>query len=478
MKTSHPSEQERELYASMPDVLSAERRSTIESHIRRCRRCREEITRLHSFFEDVHQRLSDSPKEIDRVIAQRLSIPQSPKSLPPWEGRLLTDTDAPIIRSSFGLMRYVKQNPLKTGGVVSLAAALVIAVAALLKTPADTNPAKAAVRNSVLYVYNSAGQLLWTKEAPGLPNDSSNLVYRTDFEQQQLYSVVDIDGDSRNEVLLSNGSRPVGAGTLSCYNSDGMLRWNYLPSGGIRWGSLDLSNQSYVINLFLPVVDKERRLYRLVVVAHALPHWPAMIVSLDPQSGQVLHTYWHAGHPSVGLVADVNGDGKKEVVIGGVNNLFHSAFVVILDPESFHGVAPTTEAFAPQQLEKGNEMYYLLFPQTDYGKLPGGPGYNSTVAINISSRGFLDVRTKEGFLEKSQAKMVYILDKGLAVTSALGDDFFLHEHEEARQSGKLKEQATAAYFERVRKSVLYWDGDAFVSRPTMNKRYWSGKNLP
>jgi hypothetical protein len=490
MKTSHPSEQERELYASMPDVLSAERRSIIESHIRRCRRCREEITRLHSFFEDVHQRLSDSPKEIDRVIAQRLSIPQSPKSLPPWEGRLLTDTDAPIIRSSFGLMRYVKQNPLKTGGVVSLAAALVIAVAALLKTPADTNPAKAAVRNSVLYVYNSAGQLLWTKSARGLQDDSSKynpLV--DDLGSPSFVRVFDIDGDGRNEALVTlEPARAAGLlkpydfapDTLYCFNSDGSLRWKHGMSGGMRFGAVDFSkNPHWHIWKFLPVRRSSRERVQLFVLAYIRPSWASKLFELDPQTGKELQSYWHTGGMSSAVEADVDGDGIKELVVGGMNNHLRGAAIAVFDPRSVQGAGPTIPEMVPTEAGKGTEKYYLLLPRSSLGIALGTrTPYNSVTQIQVTTEGRVVIQTNETNRADYDAGLVYGFGDNMRINYVVANDPFEVNFEKARKQGLIKDELNAAYYENLRKSVRYWDGERFVNEPTMNKRYWSGRNLP
>lgn len=478
MKDTHPSPIELARYASPQSPLSPQLHKEIEGHLRHCALCREEVATLRAFLADVEQRLSGEPQEIDHLVAQKLSGPVERKSLPAWEGHLLDADRSTLVRARTRVVRYVRENPFKTGAVASLAAALVIALATILKSPADTNPAKAAIRGSVLYVYNSAGQVLWTKDAPGLPDDSANVLYRARVEMRQHFLVIDIDGDLRNEVLLTNGLPKTEPGKLSCFEADGTLRWTYQPSGGLQWGKLDLSNQSYEIYVIVPVRDKQRGGFRLIVAVNALPHWPSKVVELSSRTGEELQSYWHAGHPSVGIVGDVNRDGKDEVILGGVNNTYWSAFVVVLDPDSFHGVGPTDAVFAPTGQEKGNEMYYILFPLTDLGKLLGAAGYNGTTDLEISPLGFLSARTNEVLEPPSREHVVYFFDNALAVTSALGDDFFMRAHEQAWREGKLKERATSEYFERLRKSVRYWDGEKFVSQPTMNKWYKHAPKLP
>jgi len=51
------------------------------------------------------------------------------------------------------------------------------------------------------------------------------------------------------------------------------------------------------------------------------------------------------------------------------------------------------------------------------------------------------------------------------------DDVHSEFHKKLEKEGKLTKKLDEKYYEDLRKSILYWDGEKFVNYPTMNRRY-------
>ena len=68
------------------------------------------------------------------------------------------------------------------------------------------------------------------------------------------------------------------------------------------------------------------------------PWWPSQIAILD-SNGKTISEYWHSGVLSSMVMADLDGDGREEIIATGVSEYDHQATLVVLDPDKVFGAS-------------------------------------------------------------------------------------------------------------------------------------------
>lgn len=157
---------------------------------------------------------------------------------------------------------------------------------------------------------------------------------------------------------------------------------------------------------------------------------------------------------------DIDADGKKEILVAGLNDEYRTGFLAVFDASDIRGSSPQTESTACKNCGAGSEKYYLIFPRTDVDKILA-PHKEGMECINILPNGRIQLRT-------GVSNIFYILDSQLRLLDVQGSDFFWLRHRELRAAGKISSELNDAYYENLKKGILYWDGTQWTSTPTMN----------
>ncbi|MDE3059107.1 MAG: hypothetical protein KGJ59_14240 [Bacteroidota bacterium] len=337
------------------------------------------------------------------------------------------------------------------------------------------NPTFAEVKNNVLTVYGESGEELWTK--PDIGMDDYNMNNSFFAVPPRPFLIADVDGDGTNEVLanlynrkyLSNGS----SNTLVCYSSDGSERWRYtfsLDLSGVENGRMTATKTQ--IQDFAVIPGDSITKPRIFAVICDPSPYPSCIVEIDPIHQTELQHYWHVGQIQKLLPADVDGDGKEELLFAGVNNFENAAFVSALEPDNISG--QTSVAFNGfMKVPRVQEMFYCLFPPTKLCLLQDK--YNSVNRIEPLEGGNVfrvDTREVSSQDMRDDQGIIYALNRQLKVVSIVPYSSFQKAYDEARKAGHPElEPLGAAYYEKLKHSVRYWDGEKFVNTPTFNKKY-------
>lgn len=161
-------------------------------------------------------------------------------------------------------------------------------------------------QKSTLALFNRSGALSWVYQLPER------------FMLQQ-YAVADVNGDSRNEIVIngtisnvSPSDRPVTK--LFVLDSDGKVLWNKEHDGGA----------------FSPALvdfDQDNSLDILIVWTYSKNLWMSEIAVLKGSSGDVITSMPIDGYRAM-LVDDIDNDGTKEIlVVSSANlNVFRNSF--------------------------------------------------------------------------------------------------------------------------------------------------------
>ncbi|MCJ7458364.1 MAG: ATP-binding protein [candidate division Zixibacteria bacterium] len=213
----------------------------------------------------------------------------------------------------------------------------------------DWNPAIAEARGNMLIVKNKSNRVLWDTLLPGIVLDTSHV------------NLSDLNGDGKAEVLVLINYTEISTGKLVCFNYRKEKLWEFsCGEYGVYETGKEL-NSRYFSPTFMKVEDingdggKE-----IIVNSKHNPWFPDQLVILD-RNGIKKAEYWHPGAINCLYCTDFDGDGKKEIILGGTNNrMGWCAIVSVLASDRVSGQAmPYT---ARKEIEKAKEKWYVIFP--------------------------------------------------------------------------------------------------------------------
>jgi hypothetical protein len=470
---NHIDEETLELYVLEAEEISA-RRGEIEAHLRECAGCEALRKEIEEFYSDVQSIREERSKATSQALTLRsvaLKVPTYTEFGPlsqikkTWPARAVLFT--------------IRHPIVSTSGFVALfVAALLLGMQ--IKSPKDSNLAYASAKNEFLVAYNKNGAELWRKHiGPGY--DSERL--RTEipgYEPDKYLVTVDVEGDGKKEVIaafgLFNGSMlwPM-RDAVVCYNSDGSTRWLTKLGRQMTFGT-ELYSDDYPVRQILVAARSEEGAVDVLALITHYAYYPSAIARLDASTGRVLNEYWHSGILGSLEHRDIDGDGIAELVAVGENNGYDMASLAVLDPRELSGHSPAPANYTPQGLPTGTEKYYLLFPRSDLKRFASHKR-NVAESPRFAKDGLMRVYVAER-VENIWHPLIYCFDKSMKCIRVEGEDTFINLHRRLEAEGKLTRKLDAQYYEELRQSVLYWDGEKFVKEPTMNKYYTLSKVSP
>lgn len=363
--------------------------------------------------------------------------------LRPGRDRLLK-----LLAQSFDVTTTVEINRLfKLAGYTPLRSSEVQQFGLDLRAPLPIgNPADFRIKARTLTVTDGGGNDLWHYQFPELLIESSY----ADHRASKKTAYADIDGDGEIETLfvympLSMGS--VGP-TLYCFSETGDVKWEFEPGRNVK----DVSGREYERPYFISnvhVVPVGNGFQILVSSNHHLYH-PNQIAMLNGQ-GELVSEYWHSGHLLYVVHADLNGDGVEEIVLGGVNNGFGQASVVIFEAGNVSGVS-TQPGRQIMGFGPGTEKAALRLPKTCLSK---DAHYNRVLDVRLTRERRLLVVVAEGVSEADNpGVMIYEFDYHLKLLSARPDSHLMENHHLLELEGKLDHSWDDAESQRIRQSVV------------------------
>jgi hypothetical protein len=475
----HIEEHTLELY-----VLDAEevrlRKREIERHLKECHGCRTLLEKIEAFYRSAERELRSRPQTPRNV---RRELIRSNIHIEPFYEK----EREPIVRRPTALparvMIFMRQHPVVS--TVSVAAFLLaIALLAYPKRVArDLTPSYARAKDEFLVAYNSKGEELWKKHI-GIGYDVRGLGLQGS-ESEPVLSVVDVDGDGKNEIIAIFGwiiqEKPLSSAVV-CYSADGIERWRYEFHRQITFGKETFSDDYRIIQMMVGDFDKDGQ-YEVVFVAQHGTWPPSSVVRLNARNGTVLGEYWHPGRIKIAH-KDIDGDGIEEILVAGYNNAFEKSALAVLDSRRIEGHAPATDEYIPQGVTRSTENGYVLLPNPDL--YVSASDWDQGSGVSCDSNGLIEMRSGRILPGNKAGEWVgvvvfFYFDNHLNCAKVKAGDDFTNIHLRMEKEGKLSKRIDAKYLEELRRGVQYWDGEKFVREPTMNKRYLDtakSKQLP
>lgn len=224
--------------------------------------------------------------------------------------------------------------------------------------------------------------------------------------------------------------------TLYCFGRDGSFRWKFVPGRPVWDGTGSQLLPPYVTGGLQVIVGRSTAETRIAVSSNHYLEQPDQVAFLDVD-GRVIGEYWHPGHLLHLVQADLDGDGRKELLLGGVNNGNHQATLVVLDPLKVSGLVTPKEMadhrFELLNMPAAREKAVILFPRSCISK---GQPYTRVRAVHVTGDRVI-VEVAEG-TNAGDLGFVYEFDYGLNPVQVTPEHVaVMKRHQELESSHEL-----------------------------------------
>ncbi|MEO8662270.1 MAG: hypothetical protein ABI693_27655 [Bryobacteraceae bacterium] len=249
---------------------------------------------------------------------------------------------------------------------------------------------------------------------------------------------------------------PISAGNigswLTCFRHDGTRLWQFTPGRDVTDEGGSHMRPPYGLTN-LRVLNRSNGDVRIVALSSHYLNQPCQVAILNLE-GAVVAEYWHPGHLRFIDELDVDGDGRNEVLIGGVNNGDHQATLIALDPWTAAGVSTPLKMkdhrFRLLGMTEAKEKAVVLFPRSCAS---AGQPYTRVITVRVMPQRVL-VNVAEGTNETASAVVVYEFDHRLnPVNAEAGGTEYKAAHDELQAKGKLNHPYAHQEFADLRSQV-------------------------
>ncbi len=314
-------------------------------------------------------------------------------------------------------------------GVSVIAGAILIATMLLGRARV---PAEHHLTSQALEVTDRSGRLTWRHEFPLGFHANRYEVHRNAVPSP--FKILHLPGRNEVNAYFVYDPRPLEStgSTLYCFDARGGIDWTFRPGREVR-SPHERSPGVFVVSDFVTAPASDGRRPWILVNSHHLTTFPNQLVSLDHR-GTVVEEYWHSGHLEHMLTADLDNDGAPEILLGGVNNGYEAAVLVVLPGSGFGGAS---------RQRRGREFQILSFPEAREKAVVVFPRSCLNLAETFSKvrlLGFpagnikVNVQHMEG---DDQCEVVYMLDRHLRLISAYPSNRFHYHHRELESQGAI-----------------------------------------
>jgi len=312
---------------------------------------------------------------------------------------------------------------------------------------ADDRPQAGRLDASTLTIMNAEGEELWRKVFPeGFPD----WFYARGLADRIWFG--DLEGKGHTSVLLAySPAGPLSRSTsLICYSDRGKEKWRWTPGRDLP--ELAGSPPTYITHTLGILKATKKRPPRIVVLSQHSPWWPSQVALLDAH-GKTISEYWHSGGLGSMVLADLDGDGREEIIATGVSEYDHQATLVVLDPDRVFGASTEVRrGFQIQGMGAAQERLRLLFPRSDLNRAL----FQFNAATEPAfEHGSLRLSVLECITPyPGGCRIYYEFDKNFRLIAAYaGSDEFRSAHNRFYQTGKNAHTLSAeeeAAFQKVR----------------------------
>jgi hypothetical protein len=265
--------------------------------------------------------------------------------------------------------------------------------------------------------------------------------------------IKDIRKDSRPEIILALSTKnDNNAGLLICLDSKGNEQWRFGTGRSITFGPQKFPKEFSIRGFGVEDLNQDGRA-EIMVISNALHYFPTQVAIVSPE-GSLEAEYWNSGQLADYEFYDYDRDGKKEIILVGLNNEYNKGVLIALDPSLVKGGSPQLSPhYQSAELEPGSEEFYILFPHHEIGPKP-----TAMSAISNITR-----LQDQFYLYSYPPDFFFSLSFEMKLNSVSTTNAFKEKYAQLSAEGKFKgplvqEQMEAA----LMIGIQYWNGKQWV----------------
>jgi hypothetical protein len=346
------------------------------------------------------------------------------------------------------------------------AGVLIIAGAYLIfrEKPVRAQPADFAIEGSTFIALDKQKHELWRKDI-GAEDLKPEEFYRSNFQVLHpdqgniLPSLVmkDINGDGDTEVLFAvkREGDQTGEGILFCWDRQGEKLWTFKAGRQLSCKSKVFSPDYRIAGFYPHDNDGDGKL-EIVVESFQAPDWPCQLAVLDA-AGKVIGEFWNAGYLRDLTFHDLDGDGREELLVCGVNNEYKGGCLIVFDTRKIAGGSPQTGDYVCKDIGPGTMLYYVTTPFLDVSAARGDP-VEGLRLVEVTNNGWIRTLNAPG--------LIYEFDFQLKCFQVSPGKAYKTAHDELRRAGEITSILNEAYCKAVRDDIRYWTGSVWTAVPS------------
>ena len=347
-------------------------------------------------------------------------------------------------------------------------------IVALVRKPFDKNPAIADFKGEMMIIKNKEGQVLWKKK-----EWQQTPTWSVGISPLKLTEFYDVNRDGINDIIqLEYESSKDGENYLTCY--DGLTHkvlWRLSKKVDLHFPHKPfIGNDSYhSYGMLLDTVSSGPP--SLYMIENHIKYFPGILLRIDPLTGSIKNTFVNTGQLyGMGLL-DINHNGKKEVIVTGVNNSYNEAVIAVLPHDHFLGRSPSDSMYILPRKSLDSRLGYIRIPMTYLGKsLQNIATYNAGRKIELNEAGLLvkENDTNPGIVDSlmSNAMVLLQFNKTMHLKEVATNNVYDLLSRNLIKKRKIKPIPTPDYFIHFKDSLLYWNGKGWQHKPYMP--FWEG----
>jgi len=349
-------------------------------------------------------------------------------------------------------------------------ALVLVSVAALVlpRIVIRSEPADFAIDGSAFIVLDKQKRELWRRDM-GVEDLQPESYYRSNFQIKHsdqaniLPSLVmkDINGDGDTEVLfaLARISNRTGEGTLFCYDRKGRELWRFRTDRELVCKTKVHSPDYRIGGFHTRDLDGDGR-REILVESFQSPDWPCQLAVLD-SSGKMIGEFWNAGYLRELKYHDINGDGREELIVCGVNNEYQGGCLIVFDTRDIRGSSPQSGDFVCEGLAPGSMLYYIRTPYVDVSE---------AVGFRVDGLRLLDITANNWIRATAGNGLIYDFDQELKPIQVSWGHGYMMTHSELARAGKVASRLDEDYRKSIVAGIRYWNGSAWTPEPSKVRR--------
>jgi hypothetical protein len=178
-------------------------------------------------------------------------------------------------------------------------------------------------------------------------------------------------------------------------------------------------------------------------------------------SGKLSGEFWNAGYLRELKFHDINGDGREELIVCGVNNEYRGGCLIVFDTRDIQGSSPQSGDYVCKGLGPGTMLYYVTTPYVDVSEALGS---------RVEGLRLVDL-TKNDWIETTAAiGLIYNFDFSLACVQISWGHAYSTSHYELNRTGAITSVLGDPYREMLRAGIRYWNGSGWTAEPSTCRR--------